>query len=92
VRTCRTEESEEDNEAVARIEAAWVASVPPAQAKEFAKSVAEARARGPQERPPDMAQAQLPSRPGRAASPSHRRRRLAGKRWAGSSAAEQGDF
>ena len=65
------ERRKNENEAVARIEAAWVASVPPAQAKEFAKSVAEARARGPQERPPDMAPgtAPKPPRPGREPKP-----------------------
>ena len=39
------------NEAVVRIEAAWVASVPSAKAKEFAAAVAEARARGPLPKP-----------------------------------------
>lgn len=61
----------EQNEAVARIEAAWVASVPPATAKEFAKSVAEARARGPEEKRPDMAPGTAPNppRPGREPKP-----------------------
>ncbi|CAN5247889.1 hypothetical protein BH24CHL7_BH24CHL7_17470 [soil metagenome] len=61
----------EQNEAVARIEAAWQQSVPPEKAKEFARSVAEARARGPQERPPDMAPgtAPRPPRPGREPKP-----------------------
>lgn len=60
-----------ENENVARIEAAWQASVPPARAKEFAAKVAEARARGPVERPPDMAPGTLPKppRPGREPKP-----------------------
>jgi len=53
----------QENEAVARIEAAWVASVPSARAKEFAAAVAEARARGPEERHPDMAPGTLPNPP-----------------------------
>ena len=52
-----------ENENMQRIEAAWVASVPPARAKEFAKSVEEARARGPQPRPPDMAPGTAPNPP-----------------------------
>jgi hypothetical protein len=61
----------EQNEAVARIEAAWQASVPPQTAKEFARSVAEARARGPEEKRPDMAPGTLPRppRPGREPKP-----------------------
>lgn len=60
-----------ENENVARIEAAWQASVPAARAKEFAAKVAEARARGPVERPPDMAPgtAPKPPRPGREPKP-----------------------
>jgi hypothetical protein len=60
-----------ENEAVARIEAAWQASVPPAKAKEFAQSVAEARARGPVEKRPDMAPgtAPRPPRPGHEPKP-----------------------
>ncbi len=52
-----------EHEAVARIEAAWQASMPPATAKEFAKSVAEARARGPEEKRPDMAPGTRPNPP-----------------------------
>lgn len=52
-----------ENENVARIEAAWQASVPTARAKEFAASVAAARARGPEERPADMAPGTLPNPP-----------------------------
>jgi hypothetical protein len=51
------------NEAVARIEAAWQASVPSARAKDFAEKVAEARARGPLQPPPDMAPGTLPNPP-----------------------------
>ena len=61
----------DEHEAVARIEAAWQASVPAAQAKEFAKAVAEARARGPVEKRPDMAPgtAPRPPRPGHEPKP-----------------------
>ena len=51
------------NEDVARIEAAWVASVPSAKAKEFADAVAQARARGPLPPQPDMAPGTLPNPP-----------------------------
>jgi hypothetical protein len=59
------------NEDVARIEAAWIASVPKEQAKEFEASVAAARARGPLPPPPDMAPgtAPRPPRPGREPKP-----------------------
>ncbi|HUG47179.1 MAG TPA: hypothetical protein VMP67_02080 [Candidatus Limnocylindria bacterium] len=65
------ERRKQEHEAVTRIEAAWQASVPPATAKEFAKAVAEARARGPVERQPDMAPgtAPRPPRPGREPKP-----------------------
>jgi len=65
------ERRKEQNEAVARIEAAWQGSVPAAKAKEFAESVAAARARGPQPRPPDMAPGTAPNppRPGREPKP-----------------------
>jgi hypothetical protein len=61
----------EQSEAVARISAAWQASVPAAKATEFAQSVAAARARGPEERPPDMAPGTAPNppRPGREPKP-----------------------
>ena len=51
------------NEDVARIEAAWVASVPAEQAKEFEEAVATARARGPIPPPPDMAPGTRPNPP-----------------------------
>jgi hypothetical protein len=59
------------NEDVARIEAAWVASVPADKAKEFRESVALARARGPIEPPPDRAPgtAPRPPRPGHEPKP-----------------------
>ncbi len=65
------ERRKEQHEAVTRIEAAWQASVPPATAKEFARAVAEARARGPEPRRPDMAPgtAPKPPRPGREPKP-----------------------
>ena len=61
----------EQNEAVARIQAAWQASVPAARAKEFDAAVAEAKARGPLERRADMAKGTLPNppRPGREPKP-----------------------
>jgi hypothetical protein len=61
----------EQNEAVARIQAAWQQSVPAARAKEFDKAVAEALARGPAERPADMAKGTMPNppRPGREPKP-----------------------
>ena len=69
--TAERERRKQENEAVARIEAAWQASVPAARAEEFARSVAEARARGPEEPPPDMAPgtAPRPPRPGREPKP-----------------------
>jgi hypothetical protein len=65
------ERRKQEVEATARIQAAWQASVPPAVAKEFAARVAAAQARGPQERPPDMAPgtAPRPPRPGHEPKP-----------------------
>lgn len=65
------ERRKQEHEAVTRIEAAWQASVPPATAKEFARAVEAARARGPEERRPDMAPgtAPRPPRPGREPKP-----------------------
>lgn len=65
------ERRKQQNEAVARIEAAWQGSVPPARAKEFAQAVAGARARGPLPKPPDMAPGTAPNppRPGREPKP-----------------------
>jgi hypothetical protein len=59
------------HEDVARIQAAWVASVPSARQAEFAESVAAARARGPLPPPPDMAPGTAPNppRPGREPKP-----------------------
>lgn len=51
------------NADVVRIEAAWQASVPAATAKEFEAAVAQARARGPLQPPPDMAPGTLPNPP-----------------------------
>ncbi len=53
----------EQNEAVARIEAAWQQSVPAEQARQFAAAVAEARARGPIQPQPDMAPGTQPNPP-----------------------------
>jgi hypothetical protein len=65
------ERRKEEHEAVVRIESAWRASVPADRAKEFAQAVEEARARGPVEKPPDMAPGTLPRppRPGREPKP-----------------------
>ena len=59
------------NEDVARIQAAWQASVPAAQAKEFEAAVQAARARGPLQPPPDQAPGTRPNppRPGREPKP-----------------------
>jgi hypothetical protein len=61
----------ERNENVARIQAAWQASVPAARAKEFDAAVAAARARGPLQPPPDQAKGTMPNppRPGREPKP-----------------------
>ena len=56
-----------ETERVKQIEAAWLGSLPPAAAKAFAESVAAARARGPQEKRPDMA----PGTPPRPPRPGH---------------------
>jgi hypothetical protein len=65
------ERRKQQNEAVARIEAAWHGSLSPARAKEFAAEVAAARARGPEPRRPDMAPGTAPNppRPGREPKP-----------------------
>ena len=65
------EKRKKQNEDVARIQAAWQASVPAAQAKEFEAAVAAARARGPLQPPPDMAPGTRPNppRPGREPKP-----------------------
>ena len=52
-----------ETERVKQIEAAWLGSLPAAAAKAFAESVAAARARGPQEKRPDMAPGTLPRPP-----------------------------
>ena len=59
------------NEDVARIQAAWQASVPAAQAKEFEAAVQAARARGRLEPPPDQPKGTRPNppRPGREPKP-----------------------
>ena len=49
--------------AEAKERAAWQGSIPPAQAKEFARLVAEAEARGPYQQPPDMAPGTAPNPP-----------------------------
>jgi hypothetical protein len=53
----------EQREATARIQAAWQASIPPTVAEAFNARVAAAQARGPAERPPDMAPGTLPNPP-----------------------------
>jgi len=57
----------QQTERVREIEAAWFGSLPPETAKAFTKSVEAARARGPLERPPDMA----PGTPPRPPRPGH---------------------
>ncbi len=56
----------QENERVRQISTAWMGSVPAATAKAFALGVEAARARGPEERRPDMAPgtAPRPPRPG----------------------------
>jgi len=54
---------DEEREATARIQAAWQASIPPAVAKEFNARVAAAEARGPAQRPADMAPGTQPNPP-----------------------------
>jgi hypothetical protein len=51
------------NEDVARIQAAWSASVPAARAKEFDAAVSAARARGPLQPPPDQPKGTIPNPP-----------------------------
>ena len=64
----------QETERVKQVEAAWIASVPPAVAKAFAMGVEAARARGPEPRRPDMAPGTLPRppRPGREPKPEPR--------------------
>jgi hypothetical protein len=65
------ERREAESERVKQIEAAWMGSLPTATAKAFAESVAIARARGPEEKRPDMAPgtAPRPPRPGHEPKP-----------------------
>ena len=65
------ERREAETERVKQIEAAWMGSLPTATAKAFAESVALARARGPEEKRPDMAPgtAPRPPRPGHEPKP-----------------------
>ena len=60
-----------ETERVKQIEAAWVGSLTPAAAKAFNESVAAARARGPEEKRPDMA-------PGHRSAPAAPRPRAEG--------------
>lgn len=61
------EQRTQETARVREIEAAWMASVPTAVAREFASGVEAARARGPLPPPPDMAPGTQPNppRPGR---------------------------
>jgi hypothetical protein len=65
------ERRKKQNEDVARITAAWSASVPAARAKEFEAAVEAARARGPLQPPPDQPKGTVPNppRPGREPKP-----------------------
>jgi hypothetical protein len=60
-----------ETERVKQIEAAWLGSLPAPAAKQFAEAVAAARARGPQEKRPDMppGTAPRPPRPGHEPKP-----------------------
>jgi hypothetical protein len=60
-----------ETERVKQIEAAWVGSLTSAAAKAFSESVSVARARGPEEKRPDMAPgtAPRPPRPGHEPKP-----------------------
>ena len=73
----------EQREATARIQAAWQASVPPAVAKEFNARVAEAEARGPAPRRPDMAPGTAPNppRPGHEPKPKKDRNQQRKRRY-----------
>lgn len=53
----------QQSETLVRIEAAWRASTPAAAAKAFEQAVEVARARGPEERQPDMAPGTMPRPP-----------------------------
>jgi hypothetical protein len=59
------------NEDMARIQAAWQASVPAARAKEFQAAVEAMHARGPIQPPPDQPKGTMPNppRPGREPKP-----------------------
>ena len=57
----------QQNEAVVRIQEAWAARTPAAEARAFEKAVAAARARGPQPPNPDM----LPGTQPRPPRPGH---------------------
>jgi hypothetical protein len=60
-----------ESERVKEIESAWIKSMPAATASAFNNAVAAARARGPEEKRPDMAPgtAPRPPRPGREPKP-----------------------
>lgn len=52
-----------ESERIREIESAWMRSVPPDAARQFAEDVAAARARGPLPPPPDMAPGTKPRPP-----------------------------
>ena len=70
----------EQNEAVARIEAAWQQSIPAARAKEFAAAVESARVRGPLPPPPDMAPGTMPNPPRPGREPKQKKEPARGRR------------
>lgn len=76
------ERRKQENEAVERIQAAWIGSVPAARKSEFEQAVADARARGPEPRRPDMAPGTPPNppRPGREPKPKKEPARGRGRR------------
>jgi hypothetical protein len=66
------EQRAEQNERIRAIEASMLSRIDPTTAQAFARSVAEARARGPELRPPDMppGTAPRPPRPGHEPRPA----------------------
>lgn len=52
-----------ESERLLRIQAAWLAAMPPERARSFQLEVDAARARGPRQPPPDMAPGTLPNPP-----------------------------
>ena len=64
------EQRDAANERARQIAAEWERAIPPEQAAAFAAQVAEARARGPLPRKPDMAPGTAPNPPRKEPRPS----------------------